>query len=297
MSISSTRSLPNDQKCDKLDSFCDQMIKIPEKYCKLYLMTDLVRIISEITDIRPINIVSVGSGDGYHELFLMDAIDLINNEENEDMYRLICVDPNPDSYPRVKGVSYIKPDYDYVSDLIDNEPDVVSNCLLILNWPLYDQNRERNSDGDVIFNPGYDLEAVQLLNPIGLYTFYGPCGSSGSTLYRMFLNSDHRDTTHEEIHDIDYDQTYDEDYLCTARYTLVRGIGTGLTGSTHELVTLVRRDAWINKYGHDRSPPYLERYVHDKNDIGNVCGMPLMTRMLFDSISAIAHDNIKKGKQ
>jgi len=73
--------------------------------------------------------------------------------------KLILIDPDPESfepYPKKKG--YLKPDFPYVSNLIEKRPDVVGNCVLLLIWP----------EPEAL----YDFEAVMYLKPLSILILY-----------------------------------------------------------------------------------------------------------------------------
>ncbi len=110
-------------------------------------------------------IISVGSGHADTEFSFMER----NKKE------IICVDPFPYSHGSFGSV-LVKPKYDYVDDLIKNEPDVVGNCHLLLIWPLPCDST-------------YDIDAIEKLKPLSIVVIYDPTGSSGGTefLYYKWL--------------------------------------------------------------------------------------------------------------
>jgi hypothetical protein len=112
-------------------------------------------------------VVSVGCGNGVYEKRLRNAgLDVI------------LVDPKPESwvsYP-VDENTYLKPDYSYVRDLVENMPEIVGNCTLFLCWP--------SPNGST-----YDIEAVKLLNPLFVVTFYETIGGAGGEIFHSWLST------------------------------------------------------------------------------------------------------------
>jgi hypothetical protein len=107
-------------------------------------------------------IISVGSGHADTEFSFMER----NKKE------IICIDPSPFSHGRFGSV-LVNPKYDYVDELIKNEPDVVGNCHLLLIWPLPNEST-------------YDIEAVEKLKPLSLVIIYEPTGSSGGSEFLKY---------------------------------------------------------------------------------------------------------------
>lgn len=108
--------------------------------------------------------VSVGSGDALLE----------SNNKNVNW---ICVDPKPEEYmkDRNKGNVYLKPKYAYVKDLVDNEPNLVNNVVLFINWAY----------------PGldYDYEAIKILNPVAILVIYDQNGVAGGLMFHDWIPS------------------------------------------------------------------------------------------------------------
>jgi hypothetical protein len=131
-------------------------------FWRKYLSKD---IINEYLDIAFIKygedkkIISVGSGYADTEFSFIKR----NNKE------IICVDPYPFSHGNFGNV-LVKPKYDYVDDLIKNEPDVIGNCHLLLIWPLPNESI-------------YDLESIEKLKPLSIIIIYDPSGSSGGSKF------------------------------------------------------------------------------------------------------------------
>ena len=88
--------------------------------------------------------ISVGSGDGSLEAKLEQDLDI----------NITCVDP-------VDNIEFVKRrDYYYVTDLINDAPYVVGDCCILLMHDSYHVGY------------GYDMEAIDLLYPIDIVTYY-----------------------------------------------------------------------------------------------------------------------------
>lgn len=96
------------------------------------------------------NVVSVGSGTGKYEKWLMDSSLL-------EQCKWILVDPDPQSFDKAKIA--IKPHYSNVKELVAASPDLAGNCILLLLWP--------NAMAST-----YDYEAVALLQPLGIVVLW-----------------------------------------------------------------------------------------------------------------------------
>ena len=106
-------------------------------------------------------IVSVGSGIGTVEKYL-DVNDSV-----------ICVDPDPFSYQIFElepELSHL-PDYEYVEDLIKDNPGLVSNCNIFLNWPNPTIGKNECT---------FDIESIELLKPEILLIVMERTGGAGS---------------------------------------------------------------------------------------------------------------------
>jgi hypothetical protein len=101
-------------------------------------------------------IISIGSGNGCFERMISDKI----------RRNIICVDPHPTSHYSTKTL-YMGPDYATVHELIAAYPEYVGNCIvmIIFSYPTgwYRMNRMPEP------TTPYDIEAIKLLNPMGLY--------------------------------------------------------------------------------------------------------------------------------
>ena len=122
-------------------------------------------------------VVSVGSGECGFETHL----ELKHAESTREILKILCVDPDPTShynnpilFPMTRH-----PDYPLVKDLIEDKPDLIGNCNLILNWP------SPNNDGN-----SYDIKAILDLNPKMVFLLFEATGSSGSPdLLNWIVNS------------------------------------------------------------------------------------------------------------
>ena len=116
-----------------------------------------------------IALISVGSGNG-----------ALESRITEDCGKnIICVDPDPKSYYRIPEIVKV-PDYPLVKDLVSASPEIVGNCLLLLNW----------------CNPNdseYDFEAIQLLKPIAFISIYesflGDSGAAGGEKFFKYIHN------------------------------------------------------------------------------------------------------------
>jgi len=93
-------------------------------------------------------IVSVGSGTGKIESMAKQKYPEIE---------WICVDPMPGTFLSDQTI-YIRPDYDYVDTLIEDNPEIIGSCVVFLNW-CYP-------------NLDYDYEAIEKLSLLGILTIY-----------------------------------------------------------------------------------------------------------------------------
>ncbi len=102
-------------------------------------------------------IVSVGSGSA--------------SIEHYSKLDCILVDPDPSSFHQYnEKVVLLKPHFFYVDELIKDNPLIVGNCLLFLNWCCPNDSE-------------YDYEAIRKLKPIAIMsiyeTFEGGAGCAG----------------------------------------------------------------------------------------------------------------------
>jgi hypothetical protein len=111
---------------------------------------------------KPQYIVSVGTGDGVFEKLLCNNLQI----------NIICVDPAA-ICNLVPKEFVMAPHYSYVTDLIERNPKIVGNCVLILNWC------EPNSST-------YDYEAIQLLIPQQILWIGESLGGAGGEKFLEF---------------------------------------------------------------------------------------------------------------
>lgn len=136
---------------------------IPYKKISYHVKTAL-----DITNVN--NIISVGSGSGEIENFI----------EKDLGIKIICVDPlyskNIGSiYHRNKVTHIVKePDYDYVETLMLKKPNVISDNILMLMWPLPNESK-------------YDIEAIYKLKPKAVILYYDISGGAGGNQLQKWL--------------------------------------------------------------------------------------------------------------
>ena len=108
--------------------------------------------------------ISVGSGTGILEKFLC-----------ENNINVICVDPTKTKRDRYTKDKLVKqPDYTLVSVLMEERPELVGACNVMLIYPLPDY-------GFV------DITAIVDLQPVNIVTVVDDGGGSGSFFYHKFL--------------------------------------------------------------------------------------------------------------
>ena len=139
-------------------------------------------------------IISVGSGNACFESIVRNYL-----FENINLrLDIVCVDPNPDKFiPYVSRNNlfnanfthnkriFIQPKFRRVQELISTNSRIVENCFIMLIWP----------DPSL----SYDLEAILLLKPIGIFIIYtiplpddGNSRLSGSLRLIEFLNGSYK---------------------------------------------------------------------------------------------------------
>lgn len=120
--------------------------------------------------IKDRKIISVGSGNAYFEHLL---------KESYNIPEIICIDPNPNSFLRANTGPFIQPTFSTVDDLmLSNNRNTYKDSLLILNW--------------VYPNIGpYDVEAIQKLKPIRIFTIYENSGTAGSRNFHDSFKNNH----------------------------------------------------------------------------------------------------------
>ncbi len=133
---------------------------------------NVVDIISSFYNKHKLPIVSMGSGTG--------VIEYLAKKKNEEI-DWICIDNDTNMNFPTCAKQYInepltKIDYNSCDQLINNNPSIVDNCLLFLNWCLPN-------------NSTYDFEAIIKLKPIAILSIYENFdGMSGAAGGEMFYN-------------------------------------------------------------------------------------------------------------
>lgn len=88
------------------------------------------------------------------------------------------MDPDPTSWPfkdaRGGKGPLIPVKYDTVEDLIEDQPDLIRNCVLVLNWPFANDSR-------------YDYDAVRLLQPMSIWATIEKNESAGGSLFHSVI--------------------------------------------------------------------------------------------------------------
>lgn len=118
-------------------------------------------------------IVSIGSGNGILENCCQSI-----ERRSKTPIKFICVDPDPMSYSN--GPVCISPDYDTTTSLINAHPEIVQDCLLLLNW--CDANEST-----------YDYQAIIDLKPLAVLSLYevyiGSNGAAGGEKFYQWIQS------------------------------------------------------------------------------------------------------------
>ncbi len=163
----------------------------------------VITIINSIYNRYQIPIISIGSGIG--------AIEYLANKKYYEKYKenmnWICIDidNNPINYPS-EAKYYInnplmKIDYNSCDKLIEDNPSIIGNCILFLNWCLPNDST-------------YDYEAIVKLKPkavLSIYEIfddnYGCAG--GEMFYNWTINSNYN---LREMYKLYYDISRIDDY-------------------------------------------------------------------------------------
>jgi len=108
--------------------------------------------------------VSVGSWSGRCEKYL----------ENRGK-TVICIDPRTSELDKYTKTEFVrKPDYPFVSELIRKDSNIVTNCNLLIVYPLPDYSV-------------YDVKSIRELRPSTITICCSRDGKSGSWLLHRFL--------------------------------------------------------------------------------------------------------------
>lgn len=153
---------------------------------------------------------SIGSGNGKIEKWLVD----------ETGATITCVDPDPTAY--TPGQVMIAPEFSKVDGLISSRPDSVGNIGVLLVWPspndgggFGSDDADDADDADDESKVGYDLEAIQKLNPPVIVLMYASCGASGSEDLQEWVYS------HEGYTAVMKDERPRETFIGTICYELL----------------------------------------------------------------------------
>jgi hypothetical protein len=118
-------------------------------------------------------VVSVGCGTGNVEACM--------REHFGEQIDIICVDPNPGSYPTsmyidIPDCGTCVPDFKLVEDLVEKRPELRMNCIMVLNWP----------------EPGrditWDFDAICSLRPSVIVCRYESVGGAGGDVLHEFFD-------------------------------------------------------------------------------------------------------------
>jgi hypothetical protein len=139
---------------------------------KSYGYQNIINIIKDFNDHYNLNIISMGSGTG-----IIEYLSTLNNNIN---WICIDIDNNPIDFPSTSKEFIQKPfmkiDYNSCQELIKNNPSIVGNCILFLNWCLPNDST-------------YDYDAIIQLKPIGILSIYEIFNDiSGAAGGEMFFN-------------------------------------------------------------------------------------------------------------
>lgn len=122
------------------------------------------RYVKRLLKLSQLPIISVGSGSGVVEHLLDQTFDI----------DIICVDPDPSSFSTAPESMGKKPKYPRVSDLIKDQPTIVGNCILFLNWSTPNEST-------------YDYDALVALCPNYVLWIGEPSGSAGGAIMLQWL--------------------------------------------------------------------------------------------------------------
>ena len=98
----------------------------------------------------------------------------IESQCEKEGHRVICVDPEPDSYLGPSESVMIRPLYAAASEVATDRPDVVGNCAVML---------VRTDPGDP-----YDCKALEILRPKIAFVIFCVDGTDGSMQFHAMLH-------------------------------------------------------------------------------------------------------------
>lgn len=146
----------------------------PEYYCSKGLqnlkeVNGFNTMLGYMTDLTDAPVVSVGSGSGYVEAQCLERIPGLQ------IVLVDPVDPEENTFSPVPEHLSKKPSYCYVEDLVADNPDIVGECHLFLNWSLPN-------------NDFYDYESILALKPLSIIICCEVSGSAGSKKLLAWLD-------------------------------------------------------------------------------------------------------------
>ncbi len=118
-------------------------------------------------------VLSVGSGNGFIEYALTNRFKAI-----QQFPKIICIDPEPESFHPYHQIRHHKPEYASVKDYLlkgNNDEKEANKRCLFLHWPTPNAST-------------FDYEAIELLRPTIILLVYEQWGGAGGTLLHNFLN-------------------------------------------------------------------------------------------------------------
>jgi hypothetical protein len=129
----------------------------------------MANMLAFLSNYKNLPLVSIGSGNG-----LFEKLILKKNESTQ----IICIDPNPKSYSKIDV--QLNPDYSYDIQLTTEKPDIINNCVLLLNWCCPN-------------NSSYDYDAIINIKPVAFIciyeTFMGSNGAAGGERFYGYIRN------------------------------------------------------------------------------------------------------------
>ena len=122
----------------------------------------LLNFIKSIKNYKNIPIISIGSGNNYLEYLLKTQFDNLN---------IICIEPETNIYNKIDDCLYHTFCIPTFPKIDNNILKYKNKCICLIIWPYPD---------DFLYGP-YDVKALELLNPIGIFVTYDLCGCAGSS--------------------------------------------------------------------------------------------------------------------